>query len=139
VDHGLDPVFIRFVIPVYRHDSRAEAGFFYWAYWVRDRNGYAPLWIRQELARELFWFDSNLPVPDRFTRKFRRRRTIHGICWFRQEAGECVSRARYVGWLMTEAGAPVDEIRIDEPGEVIYRDNYQIVAKAPRNLVRAFH
>ncbi len=32
---------------------------------------------------------------------------------------------------MTEAGVPVEELRRDDPGEVIWRDDQQVVAKPP--------
>ena len=131
-------MYFRYVVPWRDEDTRAEAGFFRLAYDVAE----APeveSWLRDELRRELAWFDERLPVPERLGRVFRRRRPIWGICWFRPEADEAIDRARYVGWLMTEAGAPVREIRSRVPGEVIWKDPMQVVAKPGDHVPVAFH
>ena len=46
---------------------------------------------------------------------------------------EAISRARYLCWLLEEAGIPVREIRRDRPGEIIWRDHMQVVAKPERD------
>ncbi len=132
-------MYIRYVLAWRDPDSRVEAGFFRAAYDVASAEGRVPEWIRAELRSELNWFDAQLPVPYRVCRIFKRRRAIHGICWFRPHAGEAIGRARYVGWLMTEADVPVREIRASRLGEVIWRDDHQIVAKPDRGLPAAFH
>jgi hypothetical protein len=132
-------MYIRFVLPWRDPDSRVEAGFFRAASDVASAEDRVPEWIRAELWREINWFNAQLPIPRRIVREFRRRRAIHGICWFRPEAGEAINRARYAGWLMTEAGVPVREIRTSRLREVIWRDDYQVVAKPGRGLPVAFH
>ena len=132
-------MYIRFGLPWRDPDSRVEAGLFSAAYRVARAEDRVLDWLRVELRRELDWFDERLPVPGRLRRDFRRRRTIHGICWFVPEADEAIGHARYVGWLMTEAGAPVREIRAARPGEIMWCDDYQIVVKPGRGLPVAFH
>ena len=132
-------MYIRYVLPWRDPDSRVEAGFFRAAYDVARGEDRVPGWIRAELRRELDWFDERLPVPYRVCRSFKRRRTIHGICWFRPQADEAIDRARYAGWLMTEAGVPVREIRASRLEEVLWRDDQQVVAKPGRGLPVAFH
>ncbi|MCP5076197.1 MAG: hypothetical protein GY947_23245 [Rhodobacteraceae bacterium] len=132
-------MYIRFVVPVFRRDSRAEAGIFYWAYWVRNTDHFSERWLRDELAQELRWFDDNLPVPERLVMRFRRRNPIHGICWFCPEASEHINRARYISWLMNEAGAPVREVHAENPGQIIWRDPYQVVSKSETETPSAFH
>ena len=43
-----------------------------------------------------------------------------------------------MGWLLTEAGYPVLELRSRHPGEILWRDDQQIVARPPRDLPRLF-
>lgn len=131
-------MFIRFVQPWRDEGSRAEAGFFRSAGWVLY-NEEVDLWLREELWRELEWFEENLPKPERIVMVFKRRRPVHGICWFRPEADEAIDRARYIGWLMTEAGVPVAEIRTRDPGQLIWEDPMQIVAKPGGHVPVAFH
>ena len=132
-------MYLRFVLPWRDPNSRVEAGFFRAAYDMARRQDRVPEWIRAELSRELDWFDEELPVPCRVCRSFKRRRTIHGVCWFRPRADEAIDRARYAGWLMSEAGVSVREIRTSRLGEVIWRDDHQVVAKPDRGLPVAFH
>lgn len=130
-------MYIRFVVPLARRGICDEAGIFHSAYSVAPDHA-VPDWLREELARELRWFEWCLDVPERFARTFKRRRPKHGICWFRPEAGEHIARSRYLTWLMTEAGAPAREIRARRLGEVIWQDAHQVVARPLGRPPRAF-
>ncbi|MEL6209554.1 MAG: hypothetical protein AAFR44_05105 [Pseudomonadota bacterium] len=130
-------MFTRFVIGFHSPLARAEAGFFHAAYAVRD-NGTQPAWLRQEVARQLTWYNRHLPVPGRLCREFRRRGTIWGICWFRPEAKEAIARAHYTAWLMEEGGEPVRRLMTEAPGELLWRDAMQVVTKPPKMMPRAF-
>ena len=131
-------MYIRFVLSGRDPYAGVEEGFFRHAYSVaRDEN--TPEWLQDELRRELDWFDEYLDVPGRLWRTFKRRGTVYGVCWFRPEAKEAVQRARYATWLMEEAGTPTREIRAWHPGEIMWRDPLQIVAKPARDMPRGFH
>ncbi|WP_298281155.1 hypothetical protein [uncultured Bradyrhizobium sp.] len=71
-----------------------ESGFFR-ASWYLYRND-CPDWIRQALSDEFDWFSRHLPIPGRIARHFKRRDSIHGICWFDPDAREAISRARAI-------------------------------------------
>ena len=131
-------MFTRFVVPVWREDCRAEGGIFHYAYYVRGLRTAEP-WLRQEIARELHWFGNELGVPTTFYRRVGRHGDLGGICWFRAEAGEHITRARYMGWLMGEAGVPVGEVRSHRPGPVLWEDDHQVVALANAGPERVFH
>ena len=131
-------MYMRFVVSAIHGDTGAEAGFFQQAYCVARDEARVEDWLRLQLRAELNWFDDRLDVPEELARRFKRRRTIHGVCWFRPEAGDHIRHARYAAWLMTEAGVPVREIRIDHPGQILWSDRAQVVAKPPRDLPRAF-
>ena len=96
-------------------------------------------WIRSEIAEQLNWFNAHLDAPEKLGRAAGRHGRVHGICWFRPEAAEAISRARYVGWLLTEAGIPVRDLKCRHPGEIIWRDDMQVVAKPTRDHPRLFH
>lgn len=130
-------MYFRFVTATHDAHARAERGIFGDAYALARDERVNP-WVRDALWRELRWFDDHVAVPCRLRRTFRRRGTIHGICWFRPEADEAIGRARYAGWLMTEAGVPVAEIRTADPGELIWQDAVQVVARPGRHVPVAF-
>ncbi len=116
----------------------AETGLFGHAGDIKYEVLQVPTWIRREITAELDWFNSNLDAPEKLERSAGRRGKVYGVCWFRPGAGEAINRARYMAWLMTEAGYPALELRRDHPGEIIWRDDLQVVAKPPRELSRMF-
>lgn len=122
-------MYLRFVTADVDPYSRAETGIFRAPRHVLS-DAATPAWISNELDREYDWFNEHLPVPDTLWKRIGRRGMVYGVCWFRAEARECVSRARYISWLLCEAGLPVREIRTSRPGEVLCRDDYQVVANA---------
>lgn len=128
-------MYMRFVTPLIHPHSRVESGFFR-AAWYLDRID-CPDWIRRELDDQFDWFNDNLPVPRRVVRHFRRRDSLHGVCWFRPTARECIDRARYCAWLISEGGVPVETIKMREARELIWRDDHQIVTPS-RTVPRAF-
>ena len=68
-------------------------------------------------------------MPDRFgvvTRKSNRR--YGGVCWFRDDARDCIAHAYTLAALLGEAGVPVTRLKTDAPGDIVYRDAHQIVA-----------
>jgi hypothetical protein len=129
-------MYVRFVTPLIHPDSRVESGFFR-AAWYLDGIG-CPDWIRTELDEQFAWFNDNLPCP-RAASQTSGRFTVRGVCWFTSAAKECIDRGRYCAWLITEAGLPVEMLKLRRvrAQDVIWRDDYQVVAKA-RSTPRAF-
>jgi hypothetical protein len=131
-------MYIRFVTSQWDAFSRTNRGFFRPAYAVRGSES-VPAWQRRELARELAWFDDNLDVPPVLSARTGRRQYRNGVCWFRDRAADHVSHARYVAWLLGENGLPVEELRADHPGTVIWGDDAQVVALTDRRAPYAYH
>lgn len=88
-----------------------------------------PEWIRDAARRHYDWFGDNLPIPRRLTVMSRRRPVYAGICWFRPAAREHIARAPELAWLIEEAGHATQMIATRHPGQILYRDDFQIVAK----------
>lgn len=122
-------MYIRFITPRPVAAARGAAdGVFAAAYycWRDDAN---PGWLRRALRDELDWFNENLLVPNRFgvvTRKSNRR--YGGVCWFRDDARDCIAHAYLLTALLREAGASTSRVKTDAPGDIVYRDDHQIVA-----------
>lgn len=71
------------------------------------------------------WFSENLAKPSSFGRdKFRL-----GICWFKTDAAEHISRIWEMVRVLERNGVYVKKIRTDKPGYVIYEDEWQLVAE----------
>jgi hypothetical protein len=88
-----------------------------------------PNWIRQAAREHYAWFNVNLAVPRRFTAVSRRRHVDAGICWFKPTAREHIARARELALLIAEADHPTAMLTTRHLGQVLYRDDVQIVAK----------
>jgi hypothetical protein len=96
-----------------------------------------PAWLRDPIDEHLRWFTANLRLPFR-RRPKRRRIQATAICWFRPEAHAHIARAHDLAWLISEAGHPTAIIKTSRVGQIIYRDEAQIVAKPdPTTRLRA--
>ncbi|MEM7642208.1 MAG: hypothetical protein AAF366_06730 [Pseudomonadota bacterium] len=125
-------MYIRFVCARRSIRARAEVGLFGPAYdllWGAGPDG----WIKDEIRRSTDWFNRHLGFPRNLSRCGR-----DGICWFRSTAARHVSEARYLAWLLEEAGAPIRELRMERPGTVIWSDPHQVVALPERGHPRLF-
>ena len=87
------------------------------------------------LRHELDWFNDRLPVPKRFGVTAKGREWRDGICWFRDDAREMVSHAFTLAALIEECGVPIARIWTRDPGQVLYRDRWQVVAKPERRML----
>ena len=70
------------------------------------------------------WFSENLPWPEPC------RKQEKAICYFKTEnADEMVKWMKPVLWLLDRYSIPYYVVLTNSPGEIIYEDQYQIVAK----------
>jgi len=129
-------MYVRFVTPLIHPDSGVETGLFR-ASWYLYRTG-CPDWIHNELDSQFDWFNVHLPIPGRVAHHFKRRQSVYGVCWFRSATRECIERARYCAWLVTEGGIPVETVKLLHAREVIWRDDHQVVLKPKADMPRAF-
>lgn len=86
-----------------------------------------------EWLNEVFeWFNAHLPCPP-FKQKLRSGEwTADAVAWFRDDAGEFVTRMWEVVALLQEHGKLVRFVRTEKPGKIVYEDEYQVVAETPR-------
>lgn len=127
-------MYLRFTVPGTVTRARVAPGLFRIAgYLWCERNEDTPTLFA--LRRELDWFDEWLPVPDRFSVRARHRHWSDGICWFRDEAREVVGHAYTLAALIEECGVPIERNWTRHPGQILYRDRWQVVAKPERYLL----
>lgn len=129
-------MYLRFIAPV-KHGgytvtrSNVAPGLFGPAYdlwWKREEMTPALLGIR----RELDWFNDNLPAPKRLGVKAKGRWYRDGVCWFRDSAREMLGHVHTLAALIEECGVRIDCIRSRDPGQILYRDDWQVVAMPER-------
>jgi hypothetical protein len=116
--------YVRFVIGRKDEDSHVEQGVFQAAAraleWQSITDSDA-----DELNELRAWFSENLEKPTSFGRDKLRL----GICWFKTDATEHISRIWGMVRILERHGIYVKKIRTDKPGYVIYEDEWQLVAE----------
>ena len=71
------------------------------------------------------WFAENLPWPE----QCKRQESV--VCYFKTEnAEEMIKWIRPALWLLDRYNVPYYLVYTNSPGEIVYEDQYQIVAKA---------
>ena len=84
------------------------------------------------IRQELDWFNDWLPAPRRLTVKARGRHWPDGICWFRDDARDMLVHANALAGLIADCGVAVERCWTRDPGQILYRDPWQVVAKPER-------
>jgi hypothetical protein len=128
-------MYLRFTVPGTVTRARVAPGPFRLAsrlYWDGDGERDPVL---AALRRELDWFNEWLPVPRRFGVVAKGRNWSDGTCWFRDDAREMVGHAYVLAALLAECGVPVDRSWTRDPGQILYRDRWQVVAKPERTML----
>lgn len=131
-------MYVRFVSPARADRGRGHYGLFYAAGRIEWDEDQCPA-LRRAIREELNWFNRELPVPDgdHFRIRSKKRWYAEGICWFRADACEMVRHANCLAVLVGEGGVPLARLHTRRPGQILYRDAFQVVAKPdPRTPVR---
>ena len=128
-------MFLRFTVPGTVTRARVAPGPFRVAsdlYWGGDHDN-DPILIA--LREELDWFNKWLPVPRRFGVVAKGKWWSDGICWFRDDAREMLAHMYALVSLVEDCGVPVTHNWTRDPGQMLYRDRWQVVAKPDRYLL----
>ena len=128
-------MYLRFTVPGEVTRARVAPGPFRVAsdlYWDGDCDN-DPLLLA--IRHELDWFNKWLPVPRRFSVVAKGVYWRDGICWFRDDAREMLAHMQALVSLVEECGVPVTRHWTREPGQLLYRDRWQVVAKPERYLL----
>ncbi len=128
-------MYLRFTVPGTVTRARVAPGPFRLAsalYWSGDHE-HDP--VLAALRLEFDWFNTWLPVPRRFGVVSRSRHWYDGICWFRDDAREMVGHGHTLAALLEACGVPVERSWTRDPGQILYRDRFQVVAKPERSLL----
>jgi hypothetical protein len=83
---------------------------------------------RAELRGILDWFNAHLDRPRQLTASPPEHAGKTPISWIRSSARDHIAQFRRLAALVREAGVPIDELETIQPGYVVYRDAYQVVA-----------
>jgi hypothetical protein len=123
-------MYVRFISPWRLNRRGVDCGLFGPA-GACEADPRVPEVLRRALGAEIDWFNRWLAVPPRraFVVRSRKRWLSHGICWFVAEAREPIAHGFALAALLGECGVPVRKVATTRPGQILYRDAWQIVAK----------
>jgi hypothetical protein len=83
---------------------------------------------RPQADELLLWFETHLPCPP-FSRKDYPR---DAVSWFKASASTVISKAREVAVLLEEYDYPVRVLKTEQPGMILYEDEFQVLAKSKK-------
>ena len=117
-------VFVRFVVGSDGQYHKELNGIFVEARLLRERG----VLTVEEDARleELYgWFEEQVPMPPFSAGRFPR----DAVAWFKDDAGEPVTRMWDIVALLREHGVEVRLLRSTNPGRVVYDDQVQVLVE----------
>ena len=124
-------MYVRFIVPARERRRRGLTDGMFVGSRRYTRDSRVHVGLREAIGFELDWFKANLPVPKpcAFLVKSRGLWLADGVCWFHDDAHEMIARAFALAALLGECGVPVTKIVTRAPGQILYRDDFQIVAR----------
>ncbi|MGC3968498.1 MAG: hypothetical protein QM775_14305 [Pirellulales bacterium] len=122
-------MFVRFVVGEEGEDHRQLTGVVTEARLLREKGVLEP-YQEDWLAETYAWLNDNLPCPPFSTSDWPR----DVVAWFKDDAGESISKMWGLVSLLREHNSPVRVLRSKNPGKVFYEDEYQIVVEEWRAL-----
>jgi hypothetical protein len=120
---------IRFATLARDVDSGHTAGILVAAHTLRDE-GDISIEEHAELRQALAWFTENLPIPSVLVDVEHRR----AISWFRPTARQAIQKMWGLKLLLESHGYHVNVLQTRGPGVVVYEDEWQVVAKPPKEV-----
>ncbi|MEO1563098.1 MAG: hypothetical protein AAFR98_06635 [Pseudomonadota bacterium] len=124
-------MYIRFVSERKASDTSARLGIFDAAYSLK-LTGSLPYSDQDRLEELLHWFETNLPIPSKFSRstsKGKYRRNSKGISWLKDSSEEVVSRCFDLKTFLEDHDEQISVLRENRLGYILYEDEHQIVAE----------
>lgn len=123
-------MYLRFVIDDIDKDSQRMLGVFQAMFYLREEG---ILYPEEEEEHDALrrWFNKNLERPTRFTASKApyHHKKYKAISWFKESAHEHIARVRRYAQILENHGFPVQVLRAERVGYVVYEDEYQITAE----------
>ncbi len=86
-----------------------------------------------ELYKEIdAWFVEVLPFPPQCLN----REPV--ICYFKTDTDEMIRLIRPALWLLERYNHPYYAVYTNDPGEIVYEDQYQVAVKIPEQEIKAY-
>lgn len=120
-------MYIRFVVATRDQRSKQQQGVFTALYRL-ERDGELVAYEKEWFEGLESWFNAHLKRPERLAWSSRPNAPTQAITWLRLSSAEHVRKMRELSSLLQHKGIPVEEIRTDKPGYIVYEDEHQVAA-----------
>jgi len=121
----LKTTYLRFVFGTNRGAPREQLGIIASLAYLKDADQLSE-GDRARAEELLLWFESQLPCPPFSGRKYPQE----AVSWFKASAVTMIAKAREVAVLLEEYDHPVRMLRTQQPGMILYEDDFQVIAKS---------
>ena len=125
--------YVRFVVGGEHENFHLLDGAFGVAHRLKEAGKLEPYeadWLESLFA----WFNDNLPCPPFQKKRKRGVWTSDAVSWFRSDSQSMLDRMWDIVALLKEKSVLVRLVTTEEPGRIVYADDFQIVAEAPVSL-----
>jgi len=107
--------------------TASKLGIFQRAFELRDSHN-LPSYAYDELQTNLAWLKMHLKSPN----VLKDEKHYRAIAWFKSQAREPLRRIWAIKAVLEEFGYHIDMIKSATPGQIIYEDGWQVIAKPIR-------
>lgn len=122
-------MFLRFVVGADDEHHRLLTGIITEARILRDENKLEPYEV-QRLEELYEWLNAHLPCPPFSSGQF----PLDAVAWFKAGAGDFISRMWDFVAIIEGHDVPVRLLKSQNPGKILYEDEYQVLVKEWRKL-----
>lgn len=126
-------MYVRFVIDELDEDSNQRTGVFQAIRLMKKEDCFCSYEL-DYIEEVMNWFDENLESPFDYLNKHRLRKSGVSISWFKETAHEHIEKVREFVHILENNGVVVDMIVTNNPGKIIYSDEFQIFANPYRKF-----
>ena len=119
-------MFIRFIMQFQNEYDEIETGVFQASAYLRDRSGILYDYDKKHLTEIRDWFNANLSAPDRFSNAKRKNPANVSLSWFKSTAIEHLARMYEMKEIFERYERLVTVIKRENPGYIVYEDEFQV-------------
>ena len=124
-------MYLRFVRGSESEDGRWLTGVITAARVLRDVGELEPYQV--EIVNSTYdWLNEHIPCPPFRENLESGKWTNDAVAWFLPEANEAIQRMWDLVHVLKDHGVPIRLLRTANPGIIVYRDEYQVVAETPK-------
>ena len=117
--------YIRFVVGTNREEPKYQTGVVTSLRLLKDR-GQLPAYEVEHVEEIFSWLNAHLPCPPFDGKDW----SPDAISWFKASAQDMISKFRDLIAILEQYDQPVQMLRTERPGMILYEDEFQVVAQS---------